>query len=358
MKLDHEQILLWNHAMIKVLDVRHIEMMHSEVLNQYSIPANMFLFSIRGSAQVQLDQTEYFLTGFQLLHSGKGTILTIIPSSEKFVYYAIYYRALIPEESRQKCLEKNNPFHTQYSFTPSNAILLYNKIQIMDKKWRKQEAIERFNVKSLFYQLIHDVLTELHRKDIKVKQTSIPAQIITYIQEYYAEPITLDSLAEVFNYSAYHLSSLFKEHTGISPIDYLIRFRLEMASELLMKTDASIREIAASIGYKDVYYFSRIFKKRKGVSPAQFRTRELHRLKVAESPSNFPRYSIVERSLNQYINNDNHYQYSDEGDLPMNNMIKSQMIATLLLCFSLLLSACSLELQLDTFVNLLLDSKK
>jgi len=108
-----------------------------------------------------------------------------------------------------------------------------------------------------------------------------------------------------------------------------------------MKTDASIREIATSVGYKDVYYFSRIFKKRKGVSPAQFRTREILQLKVAESPSNSPTYSIVERSINQYINNDNHYQFDNEGDLTMNSMTKSQMMATLLLCFSLLLSGCS-----------------
>lgn len=134
----------------------------------------------------------------------------------------------------------------------------------MYQKWNEQE--ERLNVKSLFYQFIHQVLKELHRKETEVKQTSVAVQVITYIQEYYAEPITLDSLAEVFNFSAYHLSSLFKEHTGMSPIDYLIRFRLELATELLMTTDASVGEISASVGYKDVYYFSRIFKKRKGVS--------------------------------------------------------------------------------------------
>ncbi|MNO20754.1 Iron(3+)-hydroxamate-binding protein YxeB precursor [compost metagenome] len=324
------QIFLWDQAAVKVLDVRHIEMVQGEILHKYKIPASVFLLSVQGSAQVQLDQSEFSFTGFQFLHSGKGATLNIVPSSKKFVYYIIYFRALIHREEL---------FQTQYCFSPDAPLLLYNKIQLMHQKWNEQE--ERLHVKSLFYQFIHQALKELHRKETEVKQTSVAVQIITYIQEYYAEPITLDSLAEVFNFSAYHLSSLFKEYTGMSPIDYLIRFRLELATELLMTTDASIGEIAVSVGYKDVYYFSRIFKKRKGVSPAHFRSREIKRHKVAESPLNFPTSSIFDNTVNEYINNDNHYQNTEEGELHMFKMTTSQTIAALLLCGSLLLSACS-----------------
>ncbi|KTD86706.1 AraC family transcriptional regulator [Paenibacillus etheri] len=324
------QILLWDQATVKLLDVRHIERVQGEILHKYKIPASIFLLSVHGSAQVQLDQSEFSFTGFQVLHSGKGATLNIVPTSKNFVYYIIYYRASIQEEDL---------FQTQYCFSPDAPILLYNKMQLMHQKWNEQE--ERLNVRSLFYQFIHQVLKELHRKETEVKQTSVAVQVITYIQEYYAEPITLDSLAEVFNFSAYHLSSLFKEYTGMSPIDYLIRFRLELATELLKSTDASVGEISASVGYKDVYYFSRIFKKRKGVSPAHFRTREIQRPKVAESPSNFPTSSIFEYIIQQYINNDNHYHDTEKGELHMFKMSKSQTTAALLLCGSLLLSACS-----------------
>ncbi|MEK4348746.1 AraC family transcriptional regulator [Paenibacillus sp. FSL P4-0184] len=324
------QILLWDQATVKLLDVRRIERVQGEILHKYKIPASIFLLSVQGSAQVQLDQSEFSFTGFQVLHSGKGATLNIVPTSKNFDYYMIYYRAWMQEEDL---------FQTQYCFSPDAPILLYNKMQLMYQKWNEQE--ERLNVKSLFYQFIHQVLKELHRKETEVKQTSVAVQVITYIQEYYAEPITLDSLAEVFNFSAYHLSSLFKEYTGMSPIDYLIRFRLELATELLMTTDASVGEISASVGYKDVYYFSRIFKKRKGESPAHFRTRELQRHKVAESPLNFPTSSIFEPIVQQYINNDNHYHNTEKGELHMFKMTKSQTTAALLLCSSLLLGACS-----------------
>ncbi|WNS45220.1 AraC family transcriptional regulator [Paenibacillus sp. MMS20-IR301] len=324
-------IALWEQAAVKLIDMRQIEMAEGEFLHRYKVPASVFLLSVQGSAQVGLDQAEFACTGFQLLHGGKGAILDIVPTSKRFVYYILYYRAWI---------QQKEPFQNPFCITPDNPIALYNHMQVMHCKWNEPE--ERLNVKSHFYKFIHQVLQELHRGEPKMRQSSIAVQVITYIQEYYAEPVTLDSLAEVFNFSAYHLSSLFKEHTGVSPIDYLIRFRLEVASELLRTTEASVGEIAASVGYKDVYYFSRIFKKRRGVSPAHYRLRETERHKVAESPLNIPISSISENSEDQYIVNDNHYHNNAEkGELHMFKHAKSQSMAAMLLCGSLLLGACS-----------------
>lgn len=152
----NNQIFLWDQATVKLLDVRQIEMVQSEILQKYKIPASIFLLSVHGSAQVQLDQAEFSFTGFQILHSGKGATLNIVPTSKKFVYYIIYYRAWIHEE---------DPFQIQYCFSPNAPILLYNKFQMMHQKWNRQE--ERLHVKSLFYQFIDQVLKELHKKRMR-----------------------------------------------------------------------------------------------------------------------------------------------------------------------------------------------
>ncbi|MDH6430624.1 MULTISPECIES: hypothetical protein [unclassified Paenibacillus] len=133
------EILLWDQATVKLLDVRHIERVQGEILHKYKIPASIFLLSVQGSAQVQLDHSEFSFTGFQVLHSGKGATLNIVPTSKNFVYYIIYYRAWIQEEDL---------FQSQYCFSPDAPILLYNKMQLMYQKWNEQE--ERLNVKSLF----------------------------------------------------------------------------------------------------------------------------------------------------------------------------------------------------------------
>ena len=68
-----------------------------------------------------------------------------------------------------------------------------------------------------------------------------------------------------------YLSSTFKRLTGYSPTDYLIMVRMEKAKSLLTKTNYSIGQIAAEVGYTDQLAFSRMFKRRFGESPRKYR---------------------------------------------------------------------------------------
>ena len=68
--------------------------------------------------------------------------------------------------------------------------------------------------------------------------------------------------------SPVYISKIFKEKTGDSPINYLIRIRLEKAKEMLdSDSTKSIREIAQKVGYEDMYHFSKLFKRHFGISP-------------------------------------------------------------------------------------------
>lgn len=69
------------------------------------------------------------------------------------------------------------------------------------------------------------------------------------------------------------LSREFKIHTGISPVEYLSRLRVQNALSLLKETHDPVAEIAAQCGYGDANYFSRVIRRRTGQSPLQFRTR-------------------------------------------------------------------------------------
>ena len=96
-------------------------------------------------------------------------------------------------------------------------------------------------------------------------------KVIQYIEINYSEPIQLDDLCKVASLSKPHLIVEFKKYLEVSPIDYLIRIRLEHASSLLMNKSLSISEIAYLVGYNDIYHFSKIFKKHKGKSPSAYR---------------------------------------------------------------------------------------
>ncbi len=97
-------------------------------------------------------------------------------------------------------------------------------------------------------------------------------RIINYLNENYNHKISLEKIAHNMYLSPVYISKIFKEETGESPINYLIKIRLEKAKEILQTNDAgSIKDIASQVGYDDVYHFSKLFKKYYGISPLYYR---------------------------------------------------------------------------------------
>ena len=68
-----------------------------------------------------------------------------------------------------------------------------------------------------------------------------------------------------------YLSQIFRNELGVSPWDYLSRWRVQRARELLATTDKSITAVAAEVGFDDSVYFSRVFRKHAGESPQAYR---------------------------------------------------------------------------------------
>ena len=127
----------------------------------------------------------------------------------------------------------------------------------------------------LMHALLEKVLTVLHRSDQREHETLKPNelgfQIKEYIDEHYTEPMTLQSIANYLNFSPYYLSHVFKEMSGYSPIQYLIRRRIGEAQTLLITTDLPIIRIGEMVGYETQNYFNLQFTKCVGMPPKRFR---------------------------------------------------------------------------------------
>lgn len=93
-----------------------------------------------------------------------------------------------------------------------------------------------------------------------------------YIKQNYSAEIQLEDLAQVAHISSSYLSTLFKEKTGTSFTDYLIKYRLNQAVQLLTsRPSLKLKEIASFVGYQDYAQFNKIFKKHMGMSPSEYK---------------------------------------------------------------------------------------
>ncbi len=94
---------------------------------------------------------------------------------------------------------------------------------------------------------------------------------LEYIRMNYSRKIAISEIAHQIGLDRSYLYSLFQVYVNTSPQDYLIRFRMEKACELLQTTSLSVGSIACSVGYEDPLLFSKVFKKAKGLSPREYR---------------------------------------------------------------------------------------
>ncbi|WP_238996697.1 AraC family transcriptional regulator [Paenibacillus pinistramenti] len=100
----------------------------------------------------------------------------------------------------------------------------------------------------------------------------IVKQMIHYMASQYAYPISIEEMCSGLGYNRAYLSRVFKKGTGMSPVTYLLKLRIDKARHLLRdRPDLSIEQVASSVGLTDPLYFSRQFKRFYGEAPSLYR---------------------------------------------------------------------------------------
>lgn len=96
------------------------------------------------------------------------------------------------------------------------------------------------------------------------------APAVTHVAAHFAGRIALDQAAALCRLSPTQFCRLFKVEQSESFVQFLLRFRLERASERLAHPDVLVKEVAYAVGFNDLSYFARAFKRHFGVCPRQF----------------------------------------------------------------------------------------
>ncbi len=96
-------------------------------------------------------------------------------------------------------------------------------------------------------------------------------QVIEFMKAHLSENISLDALAQQIGFSSYHFARLFRQATGASPYQMVLRLRIEQAQMLLAETDLPLIQVAHACGFSDQSHLSQVFKQQLGLTPRVYR---------------------------------------------------------------------------------------
>lgn len=120
-----------------------------------------------------------------------------------------------------------------------------------------------------FYFLIEQLLEDMVPREVQVCEDAGIVQIRQYLEEHYAENISLDTLAKLIYCSRYQLLRLFTKELGVSPYRYLQSIRIS-ASKKLLGSGMSVHEVALACGFSDQSHYTHYFKSFTGITPKQY----------------------------------------------------------------------------------------
>lgn len=157
-----------------------------------------------------------------------------------------------------------------YILKPVKPEEIEENVLLLEEKKRKEVEEKEKNAEL-------DILNEIRKDDSTVigeeSRRLHPSvqKILLYIGKNYEKEITVQELADQFQMNDSYLSVLFKRETGINLSNYLQRYRIYKAMELLRNSDLRINEIAYRVGYQNPCYFTEQFKKIFHITPSEIR---------------------------------------------------------------------------------------
>lgn len=140
----------------------------------------------------------------------------------------------------------------------------------MDNPFRGSEIILKKLLECVMVHVLRNNELSIKDSTTQVKHNEIEI-IQTYIRENFSKKITLDELSDLVDINKYYLIRLFKQQTGLSPIDYLIHVRLEEAEKLLSQSNVTISKISDIVGFHSPSHFSKTFKESNHMTPSSYR---------------------------------------------------------------------------------------
>ncbi|MCF0115458.1 MAG: helix-turn-helix transcriptional regulator [Erysipelotrichaceae bacterium] len=201
------------------------------------------------------------------LNQGEGIFLNednvhFINPLENSHHYTFLFNA--SETITNVLLDK---IHVPYYFlSPTMLVNLLSLIQLKKDTYYELEGI--LLLTRIFIDLsktVENIPVESHILEDRIRI------FLSYIEQHYSEDITLEDLASSAHLSKSECLRCFKSALTTTPYQYLLEYRLSIASELLLNSDDTITQISQKVGFNQVSHFGKLFKEKTQMTPKAYR---------------------------------------------------------------------------------------
>lgn len=213
----------------------------------------------------------------RVFHLSKGDCFLVVPN-EKMFYKASpedpyeYFWVAFQGQSARKILEKAE-FYRNDNFVYRNdeqyerIYGLMNEMNLLTTGSNKNNLL----LIGYLYLLLGFMIKDESEYEESGEVLSLLEMANKYISTNYQNDITVDALAKFLNLHRSSLYRLFKRNYGMSPIEYIVDYRLDKALFMIKNSDCNTNQIAYSCGFKNITYFYRAFKKKFQKTPKEVR---------------------------------------------------------------------------------------
>ena len=227
---------------------------------------HMFLYTYSDGGNIVCSEKVYPIRSGVLCFVGAGKYHYTMPDEPE--HYERSKLFIYPEDLSkiQKALPNLKSFqkYTEGGF-------VYSRIRPVDRY--QNDPHSKAMLLSCCIQLM--ILMEQNLEENIVPESGIIHQAIAYINSNIFREIGISEVCEAVHISKYHFCRQFRQSTGLTVMEYILKTRIILAKNLLLSEKVSVSEVSRKCGFSSASYFCRVFKEDTGITPLAFRKEHL-----------------------------------------------------------------------------------
>lgn len=271
------------HDMVSHFDLDYKVTPQTEQLNNLVHYHECFelIFYVSANIEAYIDDIHYALHSQDVLVVPPRKLHKIIyPEKQNYIRYVFYFTEDHIKKAFSSAMEPKavrmftNRDYKKASLSLPEFVRINNIFRNMYEHKKSLSSRHYFLVNTYASLILQELLLIFQNQPVheNTAGNSSPVdQILMYINEHYAENISLDELEKIFYLDKSYICRIFRKTMGISLVNYLQHKRILQAQQMLLTSDASIIDISLECGFGNIQHFYRVFKKVTQLTPKEYK---------------------------------------------------------------------------------------